>query len=70
MIYNQHLIIIRAFDNEKLDLTEIEGLADLINAETEAQKRLALQQAQVSEINYAHKTCFVISDTRNIGNKH
>ncbi|CAG8501762.1 7057_t:CDS:10 [Paraglomus occultum] len=36
----------RAFDNDKLDLTEIEGLADLINAETEAQKRLALQQAQ------------------------
>ncbi|KAI9595842.1 hypothetical protein BDF19DRAFT_471266 [Syncephalis fuscata] len=35
----------RAFENNKLDLTEIEGLADLINAETEAQRRLALRQA-------------------------
>lgn len=37
----------RAFHNEKLDLTEIEGLADLINAETEIQRRIALQQAGV-----------------------
>jgi tRNA modification GTPase len=35
----------RAFDNGKLDLTEAEGLADLINAETEAQRRQALRQA-------------------------
>jgi len=35
----------RAFDNEKLDLTAVEGLADLINAETEAQRRQALRQA-------------------------
>lgn len=34
----------RAFENGKLDLTEAEGLADLINAETEAQRRLALRQ--------------------------
>jgi len=34
----------RAFDNGKLDLTEVEGLADLINAETEAQRRQALRQ--------------------------
>ncbi len=34
----------RAFDNEKLDLTEIEGLADLIDAETEHQRRQALRQ--------------------------
>ncbi len=34
----------RAFDNQKLDLTEVEGLADLINAETEAQRRVALSQ--------------------------
>ncbi len=27
----------RAFENGKLDLTEVEGLADLVNAETEAQ---------------------------------
>ena len=32
----------RAFENGKLDLTEVEGLADLINAETEAQRRQAL----------------------------
>jgi tRNA modification GTPase len=29
----------RAFDNGKLDLTEVEGLADLIAAETEVQRR-------------------------------
>jgi len=33
----------RAFDNGKMDLTAAEGLADLINAETEAQKRQALR---------------------------
>jgi tRNA modification GTPase len=35
----------RAFDNGKLDLVEIEGLADLIAAETEMQRRLAIQQS-------------------------
>lgn len=34
----------RAFDNGKLDLTEVEGLADLIDAETESQRRQALRQ--------------------------
>jgi tRNA modification GTPase len=34
----------RAFDNGKLDLTEAEGLADLIAAETDAQRRQALRQ--------------------------
>jgi tRNA modification GTPase len=34
----------RAFDHGKLDLTEVEGLADLIDAETEAQRRQALRQ--------------------------
>jgi len=33
----------RAFLNGKLDLTEVEALADLISAETEAQRRLALR---------------------------
>lgn len=37
---------LRAFDNDKLDLTELEGLADLLNAETEVQRRLALRQAE------------------------
>ncbi len=31
----------RAFENGKLDLTQVEGLADLIDAETEAQRRQA-----------------------------
>ncbi len=34
----------RAFDNGKLDLTAVEGLADLVAAETEAQRRQALRQ--------------------------
>lgn len=29
----------RAFHNGKLDLTEVEGLADLLQAETEAQRK-------------------------------
>jgi tRNA modification GTPase len=36
----------RAFHNGKLDLVEIEGLADLIAAETEAQRLQALRQAE------------------------
>ncbi len=35
----------RAFHNGKLDLLQAEGIADLIEAETEAQRRLALDQA-------------------------
>ncbi len=34
----------RAFENDKLDLTAIEGLADLVDAETETQRRQALRQ--------------------------
>jgi tRNA modification GTPase len=34
----------RAFENGRIDLAEAEGLADLINAETEAQRRQALRQ--------------------------
>ena len=36
----------RAFENSKLDLAQAEGLADLIDAETEGQRRQALKQAQ------------------------
>lgn len=36
----------RAFEHGKLDLTAAEGLGDLINAETEAQRRQALRQMQ------------------------
>lgn len=35
----------RAFDNGKLDLTQVEGLADLIAAQTDAQRRQALRVA-------------------------
>ena len=35
----------RAFANGKLDLLEAEGVADLINAETESQRRMAVEQA-------------------------
>ncbi|MDP1753821.1 MAG: tRNA uridine-5-carboxymethylaminomethyl(34) synthesis GTPase MnmE [Reyranella sp.] len=34
----------RAFEHGRLDLTEAEGIADLVAAETEQQRRLALQQ--------------------------
>ena len=36
----------RAFENGRIDLTEAEGLADLIEAETEAQRRAALRIAE------------------------
>lgn len=36
----------RAFDNGRIDLTEAEGLADLIEAETESQRRAALRLAE------------------------
>lgn len=36
----------RAFGNGKLDLTQAEGLADLLAAETDAQRRQALRQAE------------------------
>ncbi|MGD0763143.1 MAG: tRNA uridine-5-carboxymethylaminomethyl(34) synthesis GTPase MnmE [Roseiarcus sp.] len=35
----------RAFENGKLDLSEVEGLADLVDAETAAQRRQALRVA-------------------------
>jgi tRNA modification GTPase len=36
----------RAFANQRMDLTQVEGLADLIAAETEAQRRQAAAQAE------------------------
>jgi tRNA modification GTPase len=35
----------RAFENGKIDLTAAEGIADLVDAETDAQRRQALRQA-------------------------
>jgi tRNA modification GTPase len=34
----------RAFENNRLDLVEVEGLADLLGSQTEAQRRLAMRQ--------------------------
>jgi tRNA U34 5-carboxymethylaminomethyl modifying GTPase MnmE/TrmE len=42
-------------------LTELEGLADLLNAETEMQRKLALRQAEV------YSFC---TDLRNISENH
>lgn len=36
----------RAFENGRIDLTQAEGLADLIEAETESQRRAALMMAE------------------------
>lgn len=36
----------RALQNNRMDLTQVEGLGDLINAETEAQRKQALRVAQ------------------------
>ncbi len=36
----------RAFDNGKMDLTQAEGIADLVDAETAAQRRQALRQME------------------------
>jgi len=36
----------RAFENGKLDLTEAEAIADLVAAETAAQRRQALRQLE------------------------
>ena len=38
----------RAFENGKLDLAEAEGLADLVDAETEGQRRQTLRQRRGS----------------------
>jgi tRNA modification GTPase len=37
----------RAFDNERLDLTQIEGIGKLLVAETEEQRRSAMRLAEV-----------------------
>lgn len=38
-----------AFEAGKMDLTEVEGIRDLVEADTEAQRKLAARQASVSE---------------------
>lgn len=51
----------RAFDNGKIDLVEAEGLADLIDAETEGQRRQALRQSQgvLSELYESWRTSLI-----------
>lgn len=44
----------RAFLGGRLDLTQVEGLKDLIDAETEGQRRIALRAAGVGEILCSH----------------
>jgi tRNA modification GTPase len=39
----------RAFLGGRLDLTQVEALRDLVNAETEAQRKMALSAARVGE---------------------
>lgn len=39
----------RAFEGERLDLTQVEGLKDLIDAETEVQRKTALGVAGVGK---------------------
>jgi tRNA modification GTPase len=39
----------RAFEGGRLDLTQVEGLKDLIDADTEGQRRIALRAAGVGE---------------------
>ncbi len=38
----------RSFENNKLDLTQVEAIADIINSETETQRKLALSQLEGS----------------------
>jgi tRNA modification GTPase len=47
LMYRAQEFTKRAFQNGKMDLTEAEGLADLIDAETEAQRKQALRQMGV-----------------------
>lgn len=42
----------RAFHGGRLDLTQVEGLKDLLDAETETQRRIALKAAGVN--------CFIL----------
>lgn len=41
----------RAFESGRIDLTEAEGIRDLIDAETESQRKLAIRAAEVCYTN-------------------
>ena len=55
IIYNY-----RAFLNGKLDLTEAEAVADLIDAHTQAQRRQALEQMEVAFNSSCSSWLFII----------
>ena len=47
----------RAYLNGRLDLTQVEGLKDLIDAETEGQRRVAVRAAEVnSPLNFRYSS--------------
>ena len=51
----------RAFENGRIDLTEAEGLADLIEAETESQRKAALALAEGGlrkQIEHGRSSCW------------
>jgi tRNA modification GTPase len=52
----------RAFENRKLDLSQIEGLADLVDAQTQAQRRQALRIAGGAVSREAEKARGMILD--------
>lgn len=56
----------RAFENNKLDLTQVEAISDLINSETEAQRRQSINQLSgnfSNKINeWSHKILKILSD--------
>lgn len=62
-------MLARAFQNGKLDLTEVEGLGDLIHAETEAQRKQALRQMEgaLSKIYCDWKVRLLKVNTHKIG---
>ena len=51
---------LRAFLNGKIDLTRAEGIADLINAETDAQ----LRQAKVGQDTFDCENCLTLPHTK------
>ena len=52
----------RAFYNNKLDLTEIEAISELIDAETMIQKQLALAHVKVNDLRFFRRfdSCVII----------
>jgi tRNA modification GTPase len=63
----------RAFEGGRLDLTQVEGLRDLIDAETEAQRRVAVSGAEVWVVitdKHFRANCKFSRGRRDCGTKH